>query len=71
MQGNTTASDDDAFMKYIANNRTSFRTFEKLKGLQSFCKKKINNTMTNPLSKEKVISKLGSHPRPENVAKKI
>lgn len=41
MQGNTTASDDDAFIKYIANNRTSFRTFEKLIGLQSFCKKKL------------------------------
>lgn len=41
MQDNTTASDDDAFIKYIANNRTSFRTFEKLIGLQSFCKKKL------------------------------
>lgn len=53
MQGNTTASDDDAFMKYIANNRTSFRTFEKLKGLQSFCKKKLITLWPTPLVKKR------------------
>ena len=64
-QDNTTASDDDAFMKYITNNMTTFGKFGELVGLQSFCKI-INNTMTKHLSKENVISKLDGRPRPEN-----